>query len=92
MQGYRCMKLHKNKITNKSKRGIFLGRYNRHHQQGISPRDPRSGRGKDLVKLSDLHRVDLVDTTNKNVFLDTTNKGLFHILTMMNSRRTDLLG
>jgi hypothetical protein len=27
MQGVKCMKMHKNKRTNKSKRGIFPGRY-----------------------------------------------------------------
>jgi hypothetical protein len=39
-----------------------------------------------------LHRVDVVDTTNKWFLLDTTNKGFLLMLMMMNSKRTDLLG
>jgi hypothetical protein len=88
------MMVHKNKRTNKSnKGGIFLGRYNRHHQQGISPRDPRSCRGKNWLDYRIfMHHVELVDTTNKSFLLDTTNKGFLLAFTMMNFRRADLLG
>jgi hypothetical protein len=99
MQGDKCMNMndvmtmHKRETTNKSKKGIFLGRYNRHHQQGISPRDPRSCRGKSWLDYRIFfHRVDLVDTTNKKFLLDTTNKGFLLTLMMKNLQRTNLLG
>jgi hypothetical protein len=37
--------------------------------------------GEELGKLSDLHRAELVDTTNKRFLLDTTNNGFLLTLT-----------
>jgi hypothetical protein len=72
---------------------FFPGRYNRHHQQGILPRDPRSCREKSWLDYRIfMYHVDPVDTTNKRFLLDTTNKGFLFTLTMMNFRRASLLG
>jgi hypothetical protein len=40
--------------------------------------------GEELVRVSDLSRVELIDTTNKRFLLDTTNKGFLLAFTMMN--------
>jgi hypothetical protein len=75
------------------KYGIFLDRYNWHHQQGISPLDPRSCRGKSWLNYRIfVHHVELVDTTNKMFLLETTNKGFLLMFTMMNFQRADLIG
>jgi hypothetical protein len=88
------MMMHKNKTTNKSKRGIFFW--------AVTIDTTNKGSGPEIhahvggrVGLNYrifLHRVDVVDTTNKRFLLDTTNKGFLLMLTMMNFRRTDLLG
>jgi hypothetical protein len=83
--------MHKNKITNKSKRGFFWAVTIDTTNKGSRP-EIHARVGEELVRLSDLHRVELVDTTNKRFLLDTTNKGFLLALTMMNFQRADLLG
>jgi hypothetical protein len=89
------MRMHdaKKKITSNSK----IRDFSRSLQSTPLTRDlaPRSTlrRGRSWVNYQIfMQLVELRDTTNKRILLDTTNKGFLLTLTMMNSRRTDLLG
>jgi hypothetical protein len=86
------MMMHKNKRTNKSKRGFFWAVTIDTTNKGSRPEiHARVGGRVGWTIGSSFHRVDLIDTTNKRFLLDTTNKGFLLTLTMMNFRGTILL-
>jgi hypothetical protein len=85
--------LHKNKTTNKSKKGIFRAVTIDTTNKGSHPEIHARVGGKSWLNYwIFFHRVDLVDTTNKRFLHDTTNNGFLLTLAMMNFRRTYLLG
>jgi hypothetical protein len=82
----RCHDDAKNKITSNYLIGVFSRVVTIDTTNKGSRPEIHVMAGKELGKLSDLH------ASCKTFLLDTTNKGFLLMLTMMNSRRTDLLG